>query len=369
MRINFIRMDEPSSSRSRKRARTESTKKDKDKDDSVDNYDEALFHYYQSRAEHTVKIASEQITLAQKLDEEEEADVNRLCWNNLQGDDKRCIILTGFTTQEFTELLRLCENDIPINIGRGKQSKFSQADKFLVVLCYLKHYETQAKLGENFSISKAQINRIISTTIPVITTILYSKYATTLELDHQAYEDFSDTLFVMDVTIQKIWKPLGNFQERKQFYSGKHKLYGLKSLTLHHRNGIVLACWSGVPGAVHDSVIANDNHLAIKNLIDNEDWMGEESKIFADKGFIGCEVNLPVVIPYKKKPNKELTQKQTEYNKSLSSHRVICERWYGRLKGLFRIIAREYHNDRDEYEGYFKLCAALTNYHIMKHPL
>ncbi len=361
-------MEASSSGPPRKRARAESTKKGKDKDDSIDNYDEALFHYYQSRAEHTVKIATEQITLAQKLDDEQEADVNRLCWKNIQGDDKRCLILTGFTTQEFIELLRICENDIPINIGRGKQSKFTQADKFLIVLCYVKHYETQAKLGENFSISKAQINRIISTTVPVIFPILYLKYSSN-STDHQEYEEFSDTLFVMDVTIQKIWKPLGNFQERKQYYSGKHKLYGLKTLTFHHRNGFVLACWSGVPGAVHDSVIANDNHMALKKIIENEDRMGEESKIFADKGFIGCEANLQVVIPYKKKQNKELNQNQAEYNKSLSSHRVICERWYGRLKGLFRIISGEYHNDRDDYEGYFKLCAALTNYHITKHPL
>lgn len=360
-------MEKSSSPRARKRPRTGSTAKDNG--DIVDDYNEALFHYYTSRAENTLKIANEQIILAQKVDEEEEIDIHRLCWTNINRDDKRCVVLTGFSCQEFSELLLLCENYIPINIGRGKQSKFTPADKFLIVLCYLKHYETQAKLGETFGISKAQINRIISTTVPVITTVLYSTYVTTLAMNQQEYEEFPDTRFVMDVTIQKIWKPLGTFQERKQYYSGKHKLYGLKSLTLHYRNGLVLACWSGVPGAVHDSVIANDNYLNIRKLIENEDKRGEESKIFVDKGFVGCAAKLPVAIPYKKKPNKELTQNQNNYNKSLATHRVICERWYGRLKGLFRIISGEYHKDRGEYEGYFKLCAALSNYHITKHPL
>lgn len=353
-------------SRAKKRARTESAI---NKDEAVDNFDETLFHYYQSRAEHTVKLADEQIQQTQALDEEEEKDSNRLCWTSIQGDDKRCIILTGFSSSEFIELLLLCENDIPINMGRGKQSKFTQADKFLVVLCYIKHYETQAKLGENFSISKAQINRIISTAAPLISTILYSKYAISLDVDDTVYEEFINAKFVMDVTIQKIWKPLGTFQERKQFYSGKHKLYGIKTLTLHQRTGLMVACWSGVPGAVHDSVIATDNHADIKKMIESDGMVEEEVQIFADKGFIGCETKLPVVIPYKKKPNKELTQKQGEYNKALSSHRVICERWYGRLKSLFRIIASEYHNDRDEYEVFFRLCAALTNYHIIQHPL
>ena len=224
-------MEASSSGRSRKPIRTESASKGKEKEDFVDNYDEALLHYYQSRAEHTVKLAIEQAEFAQKVDEEEEANVNRLCWTNLQSDDKRCVVLTGFTTHEFTELLRLCENDIPINIGRGKQSKFTPADKFLIVLCYLKHYETQSKFGESFSISKAQINRILFATIPVVMSILYSKYVVNVN-DQQDYDEFPDTLFVMDVTIQKIWKPLGTFQERKQYFSGKHKLYGLKSLTL-----------------------------------------------------------------------------------------------------------------------------------------
>lgn len=352
--------------RAKKRARTDSIA---NKEEAVDNFDETLFHYYQSRAEHTVKLAEEQIQQEQALDKEAENDSHRLCWTSIQGDDKRCIILTGFSSQEFTELLLLCENDIPINIGRGKQSKFTQADKFLIVLCYLKHYETQAKLGENFSISKAQINRIIATAVPVISEILYFKYAISLDADDAVYEEFIHSKFVMDVTIQKIWKPLGTFQERKQYYSGKHKLYGIKTLTLHQRMGLMVACWSGVPGAVHDSVIANENHASIKELIVTDSMIEDEVQIFADKGFIGCETKLPVVIPYKKKPNKELTQKQGEYNKSLSIHRVICERWYGRLKSLFRIIASEYHNDRDEYEVFFRLCAALTNYHITQHPL
>ena len=357
---------DPGAGRAKKRPRTESVK---DKDETVDNFDEHLYHYYHSRAENTVKIAEDQIIIIQKLDEEEDIDPKRLCWNSIKGDDKRCLVLTGFSVIQFIELLTLCESSIPTNIGRGKQSKFTQADKFLVVLCYVKHYETQAKLGDNFGVSKAQINRIIAVVVPIITSILYLKYVVDLEVDLPEYEAFPDARFVIDVTIQKIWRPLGTFQERKQFYSGKHKIYGLKSLTLHYRNGSLVACWAGTPGAVHDVVIANEHYQEIKRLIEEEERMREESKIFADKGFLGCEGNLPVLIPYKKKPNRELTPAQVEQNKALSSHRVICERWYGRLKGLFRIIAAEYHNDRDDYPLFFRLCSALTNYHILKHPL
>lgn len=125
-----------STARSKKLARTESLTKDND--DIADDFDETLFHYYQSRSEHTVKLADEQMKLDQKIDEEEEAGSHRLCWNNIKGDDKRCIVFTGFSSLEIFDLLHACENDIPINMGRGKKSKFSRADKFLIVLCYLK---------------------------------------------------------------------------------------------------------------------------------------------------------------------------------------------------------------------------------------
>jgi len=131
----------------------------------------------------------------------------------------------------------------------------------------------------------------------------------------------------------------------------------------------VIKTYSGIPGAVHDVTIATDNQTSLRELITRHQKVGEELKVFADKGFIGCESYLPIMTPYKKKPNKDLTEVQMKYNKDLANHRVICERWYGRLKSLFRIIATEYHNDREEYEFFFRLCAALTNYHILKHPL
>jgi len=51
--------------------------------------------------------------------------------------------------------------------------------------------------------------------------------------------EFGNDKFVMDATIS------GS--------SGKRKLYGLS------RSGILLACWSGVPGAVHDLTVARSN--------------------------------------------------------------------------------------------------------------
>lgn len=45
-----------------------------------------------------------------ELDEvEEELDPARLSWTNLNGDDERCIVITGFTCDQFLELFEACE--------------------------------------------------------------------------------------------------------------------------------------------------------------------------------------------------------------------------------------------------------------------
>lgn len=102
--------------------------------------DDERLAYYEEREENTIALAEEQLEQQEELDEaEEEQDPARLCWENLNGDDQRCRVLTGFTCDEVLELLELCEHAIPMTTGRGKHGKWTAADKFLMVLCYVKH--------------------------------------------------------------------------------------------------------------------------------------------------------------------------------------------------------------------------------------
>jgi DDE superfamily endonuclease len=74
-------------------------------------------------------------------------------------------------------------------------------------------------------------------------------------------------------------------------------------------------------------------------------------------------------MPHKKKANEELSERQKKFNKKVATERVICERFYGRLKVKFRIMSSKYRNAREDYEKIFKLCVALTNYDIILHPI
>ncbi len=228
--------------------------------------DDDLFAEYEEREENTRQLAEDELEMQQEIDEEEEnEDPSRVCWANLANDDRRCKILSGFTCDEFLELYDIVEGSIRENIGRGRQSKVSKLDRFLVTLCYLKHYETLDKLKDTFALSKTCLYNLLETTINAISPVLYNHFVVNLddrldEDDEDIQVNFPEAKFVMDATFHPIWTPAGTFNEKKRYFSGKHKMYGLKSQCLHDRKGRVVHCVPGEPGATHDFTLCR-NHL------------------------------------------------------------------------------------------------------------
>lgn len=341
-----------------------------------------LLHHHQEREAHTAQLAQEALQQQNEIDiEEEEVNPSLVSWVNLCDNDKRCNTFCGFTADEFLTLYQLVSDSIEENTGRGMKSKITKQDKLLMVLCYLKHYETLDKMKETFSISDSYLHHILQTTIDAITPILYDCYVNNLndrigKENEDENEKFSEAKFVMDITFQPIWKPTGTYNEVKQYFSGKHKACGLKSQCIHDRKGRVVHCISGVRGSVHDLTICRNNLEEVKRVIKKpaiDDEIEDERDLYwsvlVDAGYRGLQKSLNAIMPYKKKPNKRFTNRQKKFNKKLASQRVICERFYGRLKGKFRITSSKYRNSRDEYSKHFRLCVALTNYHIILHPL
>lgn len=341
---------------------------------------EPVFEHYKDREDHTALLSIQALELQNTIDNQEEnRDFSQVSWTNLSENEDRCKIITGFTPKEFLELYDLVSKEIKENIGRGPRSKISKHDRLVMVLCYLKHYETIDKMKDSFSISRAHLHTILQTTIDQISEFLYEYYVINVT-DHVKNEgdnkEFSKAKYIIDVTFQSIWTPTGTYDEKKRYFSGKHKLYGLKSQCIHDRKGRVVSCIAGEPGAMHDLTICRDNIDDLKDVLRKEDDSNsEESKeddywfVIADSAYKGLQEETNVMLPNKKKPNGKLTKKQSKYNQELAAERVICERFYGRLKTRYRIMSTKYRNSRDDYEKIFQLCAALTNFHILKYPL
>jgi DDE superfamily endonuclease len=105
------------------------------------------------------------------------------------------------------------------------------------------------------------------------------------------------------------------------------------------------------PGARHDFSIFHENVRLYKDLLEKRP--GEEAlldpaieqtswALLADKGYLGAEALLRAIIPKKALPNRRLSAEDLSWNQRLSSARVICENFYGRLKGLFAICTEKF---------------------------
>jgi hypothetical protein len=100
------------------------------------------------------------------------------------------------------------------------------------------------------------------------------------------------------------------------------------------------------PGAKHDFSIFQESASKYIDFLDKRP--GEENiedpdrgqyrwTLLADKGYVGAEGLVRALIPKKATINRPLTAREEVSNRRLSSARVICENFYGRMKGLFGI--------------------------------
>jgi hypothetical protein len=104
-------------------------------------------------------------------------------------------------------------------------------------------------------------------------------------------------------------------------------------------------------------------------MLAKEDEDEEPWSVLVDSGYQGLQRSVNAILPAKKQANRPFTRQQRRHNQDLASERVICERFYGRMKTKFRIMSSKYRNSREEYERVFKLCAALTNFHLLTYPM
>ena len=152
-----------------------------------------------------------------------------------------------------------------------------------------------------------------------------------------------------------------SFEEKKDFWSAKHKAYGYKILCAVDRGGRCVFASNLFPGSVHDLEIARDEKTlpSLKKLIELHG-----GKLLADKGFIGLDASVATVTPTR--------QNQDEIeglNLEIASQRVIIENFFGRMKHLFLILDHLYRTPVEYLEQMIIVLIWLTNEHVKIKPL
>lgn len=200
--------------------------------------------------------------------------------------------------------------------------------------------------------------------------------------DGQRFRHHPFALYALDVKFQPAFRPGGRFNEKKHYFSGKHKLYGFKVECAVALPGVAVHVSRHYTGAVSDLSIAlenKDTHKAMLKKTEDEQNDIDYAEgapaypsswaILADKGYQGLQSALRTIHPKKKPRGGELTVEDFERNSRVSSDRVIVENYFGRVCSLWRTMSSTFSWNESRYDQLVRLCFSLTNFHVSFYPL
>lgn len=237
-------------------------------------------------------------------------------------------------------------------------------DLIVILLNYLRCYPRFERGAFTFNLKISTYEKYVKTSFVAVKDFFYQRFVTNPaeHLDLPISETYPDAPYGVDATVQKIYTPIVQFVMAKQFFSGKHYRYCIKSQMICDSFGSALHVASGYVGSMHDMQIFRQNIQSFQDeIVSTHPDAG--TKILTDKGYISNEFSSLLTTPVKGLPY-DLSPEENEHNQKLASARVVVERFFGKLKIKFYIMKNDFRGDRDEYSNYFKLCIALTKIEI-----
>ncbi|KAH7823661.1 putative DDE superfamily endonuclease [Monocercomonoides exilis] len=135
-------------------------------------------------------------------------------------------------------------------------------------------------------------------------------------------EELKDVGIVVDCTVIPTNRPGGKLEYGKKYYSGKHHIYCVKAeVGVNPKVGTASTISSIYTGSTHDFTIFKEHYPTFEHRLGG-------AKILADSAYIGAKPELEAIIT---KPVG---------TPELATHRVIVERFFGRLKTLFTVFRK-----------------------------
>jgi len=259
-------------------------------------------------------------------------------------------------------------------VGAGGRYRLSLRDRLLIALVWLRVYPTYEVLGFFFSKEKSNARANVEEALEVLLDLSEfgferpSKERKKLHSVAAVMEAFPEVCLIIDAKEQRIERPSGRDEEgnsnQKPYYSGKKKTHTLKNQIAVRPDGLIQALSESVPGGSH-----HDLTLLRKTKLLDQLAVGEGAMF--DKGYDGIThdyPDLPLYLPHKARRNKPLTEEEKEYNRFLSSHRIVVEHTNAQLQ-KYQALAQLYRHDRKKHSRTIRVIAALVNRQTKAHPL
>jgi hypothetical protein len=155
---------------------------------------------------------------------------------------------------------------------------------------------------------------------------------------------------IIDTYEQPIERPT-DYEEQKEFYSGKKKKHTKKSQIIVFPSGKdIVDVETGEPGKKSD----------ISYFRETREKFAPEQKFTGDKAYVG---EAKIKTPTKKPKKGELNKSEKKRNKQLASERIFVEHLI-RLVKIFRVVQERFRLKKNKYEEIIKTICGIVRLRI-----
>jgi hypothetical protein len=298
--------------------------------------------------------------------------------------------LTGMSPVEFDGLLtdfssaqqRRRDRSRTTRRGQPRQRAFGAGHPFahddrhrlLMTLIWLRIYPTYELLGFFFGLHKrnAQLNvRAVLAVLDTLDDFPFDRPGSDrrqLRTVDQVMTAFPQVRLVIDGKEQRVQRPQQSYEAQKPYYSGKKKTHTVKTQIAVGPDGVIESVSASVPGgATHDVTL-----LRVTELLD-ELAAGEGAMV--DKGYDGISKDypeVPIIIPFKARRNRPLTQEQKAFNKVVASYRIVVEHAIAQMNRflvLRQVFRGRHQRHQQAHSEVVRVVARLVNRQTRVCPL
>ncbi len=291
-------------------------------------------------------------------------DINKILRNH-----RMSMALIGLSKVKFEELL-VTFTQILIDerntkkrkrkIGGGRNGNIKSAEqKLFFILFYMKNYPTYDVAAFLFASSKTSTCDWVHDILPILKKTLVRELVLPKRQIRTPEEFFQLFHGVKEVMIDGLECPAvrsKNNKTQKKNYSGKKKRPTRKNDMVVNNKKKILVLTPTKHGRVHDKKMSDKFSIITK--------IPDEVSILADTGFQGIQKQHPnVFIPKKRSKNYMFTDTDRQWNRLISSTRIVVEHAIAGIK-RYKVASDIFRNKNGLDHIFMELSAGLWNYHL-----
>lgn len=258
--------------------------------------------------------------------------------------------------------------------GAGHPFAHDERHRLLMALIWLRIYPTYELLGFFFGLHKRNVQLNVRGVLEILDTLDDFPFdrpdgeRRKLSTMEQVMTAFPSVRLVIDGKEQRVQRPQASYEAQTPYYSGKKKAHTLKSQIAVGPDGLIESVSGSVPGgATHDLTLLRLSEL-LKQL-------GADEGAMLDKGYDGIRKDypdLPLILPFKARRNRPLTEEEKAYNKVVAHYRIVVEHAMAQLNRftVLRQVYRGWHTRHEKaHSQVVRVVARLVNRRTRVCPL